>query len=59
MKNGRIPITFVIVAVIYIGSQLYSGVFVQDNISNLTHMIGGILGCIFGYVLNRNFSRKI
>lgn len=59
MKNGRIPLTFVIVAIIYIGGQLYSGVFVQDNISNLTHMIGGILGCIFGYVLNRNFSRKI
>ena len=59
MKNGRIPLTFVIVAVIYIGGQLYSGVFVKDNISNLTHMVGGILGCIFGYVLNRNFSRKI
>ncbi|MEA5083559.1 MAG: rhomboid family intramembrane serine protease [Lachnospiraceae bacterium] len=59
MKNGRIPLTFVIVAIIYIGGQLYSGVFVQDNISNLTHMIGGILGCIFGYMLNRNFSRKI
>lgn len=59
MKNGRIPLTFVIVAVIYIGGQFYSGVFVQDNISNLSHMIGGILGCIFGYVLNRNFGNKI
>ncbi|MGE4213217.1 MAG: rhomboid family intramembrane serine protease [Anaerotignaceae bacterium] len=59
MKNGKIPLTFVIVAIIYIGGQLYSGVFVQDNISNLSHMIGGILGCMFGYALNRNFGRKI
>lgn len=59
MKNGKIPITFVIVAIIYIGGQFYSSIFVQDNISNLTHMIGGILGCVFGYVLNGNFGRKI
>lgn len=59
MKNGKIPLTFVIVAIIYIGGQFYSGVFVQDNISNLSHMIGGVLGCMFGYALNRNFGKKI
>lgn len=59
MKNGKIPLTFVIVAIIYIGGQLYNGLFVQDNISNLSHMVGGLLGCIFGYAFNRNFGRKI
>ena len=59
MKNGKIPLTFVIVAIIYIGGQLYSGVFIQDNISNLSHMVGGVLGCVFGYILNGNFGREI
>ncbi len=53
MKDGRIPLTFVIVAVVYIGGQLIDSIFIQDNISNLSHMIGGILGCLFGYRFNK------
>lgn len=47
-KNGTIPLTFILVAVIYIGGQIYEGIFVQNNISNLTHIIGGIVGGILG-----------
>jgi len=52
-KNGEIPLTFVLIAVIYIGQEIYSGVFVQDNISNLTHILGGVVGSVSGYLLNR------
>lgn len=51
MKGKRIPITFVIIAVIYIGSEIINSIFVQDNISNLTHMIGGLIGSAFGFLL--------
>lgn len=51
IKNGSIPITFILVALIYLGEQIYQGIFVQDNIANLTHIIGGVLGAVFGYVL--------
>jgi len=52
-KNGEIPLTFVLIAVIYIGQEIYSGVFVQDNISNLTHILGGVVGSVSGYLLNK------
>lgn len=52
-KDGEIPITFIMVAVIYIGQQIYEGITVQDNISNLSHILGGLVGAVVGYVLNK------
>ena len=43
----------ILVAVIYLGQQIYDGIFLQDNISNLSHIIGGVTGGIFGYMLNK------
>lgn len=54
IQEGKIPLTFILVAVIYIGEQVYSGIFVQDNVSNLTHILGGIVGAALGYVMNRH-----
>ena len=28
--------------------------FIQDNISNLTHILGGLVGAVLGFVMNRN-----
>ena len=53
-KEGSIPITFILVAVIYIGEQVYQGIFVQDNVSNLTHILGGLVGAGLGFVMNKN-----
>ena len=52
-RNGEIPLTFILVAIVFLGQQVYEGVFLQDNISNLSHVIGGIIGAIVGYKLNR------
>lgn len=52
-ENGKIPLTFIIVAVIYIGQEVYSGIFVQDNVANLTHIIGGIVGSAYGFAANK------
>lgn len=54
VKEGEIPLTFILVAVIYIGQQVYEGLFVQNNVANLTHIIGGIVGAGLGYVMNKN-----
>jgi GlpG protein len=32
---------------------VYQGLFVQDNISNMAHIVGGIVGAIFGYILGK------
>ena len=52
-KEGEIPLTFIIVAVIYLGGQVISGIAVRDNISNLSHIIGGVIGAAVGYMLNK------
>lgn len=52
-KDGTIPLTFILVAIIYLGDQIYQGMFIRDNISNLTHIIGGIVGALFGLKLNK------
>ena len=52
-RAGEIPITFLLVALIFIGQQIYEGVTIQDNISNTAHIVGGIVGAVLGYQLNR------
>ena len=52
-KQGEIPITFILVAVIFIGQQVYDCFAVKDNISNMAHIVGGIVGGTMGYILNR------
>lgn len=52
-QNGKIPLTFIIVALIYIGQQVYNGIFINNNISELTHIIGGLIGSVFGFVENK------
>ena len=53
-EEGKVPITFILVAIIYIGQQVYQGIFVQDNVSNLTHILGGGVGSSLGFVMNKN-----
>ncbi len=52
-KEGEIPLTFILVAIVFIGQQVYDGIFIQDDISNLTHILGGIVGSVIGYKLNK------
>ena len=52
-RSGEIPLTFILVTVIYLGQQIYDGIVIKDDISNLAHIIGGAVGSIFGYVLNK------
>ncbi|MCI8415113.1 MAG: rhomboid family intramembrane serine protease [Ruminiclostridium sp.] len=54
VREGTIPLTFLLVAVIYIGGQVYDGIFVQDNVSNLTHILGGGVGGSLGFVMNKH-----
>ncbi len=58
MKEGKIPFTFILVALIYIGGQVYDGIFIRDNVSNLTHIIGGLVGSGLGFVMHKNKMNK-
>ena len=52
-KEGELPITFILVAVFFIGQQIYMGIAEQDDISNMAHIVGGMIGGMAGYVLNK------
>ncbi len=52
-REGEIPISFVLVALIYLGQQVYDGLVYDDNISNMAHIAGGIVGSITGYKFNK------
>ena len=52
-RAGEIPLTFLLIAVIFIGQQVYEGIVISDNISNTAHIVGGLVGSVAGYFLNR------
>jgi GlpG protein len=56
-KSGEIPLTFILVVVIYIGKELI-GIFQDDNVSHTTHIIGGIIGAIFGFMSRKSGTTK-
>ncbi len=55
-KEGEIPLTFLLVAVFFIGQQIIQGITLNDNVSNMAHIVGGIVGGLCGYVLNKKNS---
>ena len=52
-RSGEIPLTFLLIAVIFIGQQIYEGAFIKDDVSHLSHIIGGAVGAVIGYSWNR------
>lgn len=51
LREGELPLTFILVAALYFGQQIYGAVFVRDNISYLGHIAGGIVGFVVGFLL--------
>lgn len=45
-KEGEIALRFMLVALLFVGAEIYTGLTVQDNVLNLTHVLGGT------YVIN-------
>lgn len=48
-KRGDIPLTLILVVALYLGGEVVDGLFTADNISQLTHIIGGVCGLVFGF----------
>ena len=49
IKSGQIPLTFVIIAVLFIGSEVVSTKKI-DRISQFSHLAGGIIGAGYGFI---------
>lgn len=52
-SDGRIPLTLILVLILYLGQEVVNGIFTKDNISHITHILGGLCGCAFGFLCNK------
>jgi len=59
INEKEIPITFILVALIFLGQQVYEGLFVRDNIAHLAHIVGGIVGAVFGFALTTKKKQEV
>lgn len=53
MRRGEIPVTLILVVIFYLGGEIMDGLFKKDNISQITHIMGGLCGLIFGFTVRR------
>ncbi|MDD6202906.1 MAG: rhomboid family intramembrane serine protease [Lachnospiraceae bacterium] len=57
-SQGRIPLTLILVMILYLGQEVYDGLFTKDNVSHLTHIVGGLCGCAFGFLTGRKETER-
>jgi len=48
-NKGEIPLTFILVMVVYLGAQVWDALSKQDNISQFAHIAGGLAGSFLGF----------
>lgn len=53
-RENAIPVTFLLVAALFIGQQIWQGVTEGGNVSYLTHIAGGVVGSVLGFMMNRS-----
>ena len=42
-----------LVGALYLSQQVYDILFVQDNVANFMHIVGGACGTVFGFAVRR------
>ena len=52
-KGGEIPLTLVAVAALYLTQEIMGGLFSLDDISHLSHIVGGACGAVIGLFKHR------
>ncbi|MFK7970937.1 MAG: rhomboid family intramembrane serine protease [Bacteroidia bacterium] len=57
-QKGTIPLTFILVAILFLGKEIYQGLTSEDNISQLAHIGGGICGGILGFIAEKGKMNK-
>ena len=49
-RSGEIPLTFILILVLYLGRELFNAVSApNNNISEFAHIVGGFCGSLFGF----------
>jgi membrane associated rhomboid family serine protease len=49
-SRGEIPLTFILVLILYLGVQIFNSFGSDSNISHFAHIAGGLCGSFFGFL---------
>ena len=52
VKDGKIPLTFILVALLFVGKEVIQSMQ-ADHVSQAAHIIGGLCGSVFGFLLGK------
>lgn len=52
LRSGTIPLTFILIVVLYLGQEVYTALTVDDQVSQFGHILGGLCGMLFGFALS-------
>ena len=52
-RKGTIPLSFLLIALIFIGKEVSDAFSKDDNVSQLAHIVGGLVGAFFGFRLKK------
>lgn len=58
IKEGRIPVTLILAGAAYIGKEMINSLGF-DNISQLSHILGGLIGAAFGFFFAPKENEKL
>ena len=50
VKKGTIPLTFILILLLYLGREIWTAITVEDQISQFAHILGGFCGAGFGFM---------
>jgi membrane associated rhomboid family serine protease len=53
IRQREIPITFILIVVLYVGREVINA-FTPDQVSQLAHIAGGIIGGLFGFLFSKH-----
>jgi len=54
ITTKKLPLTVLLVGILYIGNEIISGIASDDNISQISHIIGGLCGGTFGFFIHKD-----
>jgi len=57
-RSGKIPLSFVMTACLYMGGELWNLFFAGDYVSHHAHLIGGVVGSAAGYMIHERKQKK-
>ena len=58
IREGKLPLTVLLVGLLYIGSEVVRGLYSSDNISHMSHIAGGACGAVFGLLHHSDKFRR-